>query len=106
MLPIHSKRESAANISRIYRFKTLLATHSDLKAEIEWLNPLALKHQKNYQIWHHRQSVINALGSCDGEHTLISQVLELDSKNYHVWSYRQWTVSKFGLWDDEQEWMF
>jgi protein farnesyltransferase/geranylgeranyltransferase type-1 subunit alpha len=77
-----------------------------MKTEIEWLNPLAVKHQKNYQIWHHRQSVIDALGSWDGEHTFIGQVLELDSKNYHVWSYRQWAVSRFGLWDDVQEWQF
>lgn len=42
--------ESAVN--RSYRAKTLLEMGSDLKEEIEWLNEIALKYQKNYQIWY------------------------------------------------------
>jgi protein farnesyltransferase/geranylgeranyltransferase type-1 subunit alpha len=83
----------------LYRARVLFATNADLKAEIEWLNPTALKFQKNYQIWHHRQMVVDKIGSPDGEVDFIGKMFELDSKNYHVWSYRQWLVKRFGLWD-------
>lgn len=66
---------------------------------MEWLNPVALKHLKNYQIWHHRQTMIDRLGDPTGEPEFLAQMFELDSKNYHVWSYRQWLVKRFALWD-------
>ncbi|OCK74820.1 farnesyltransferas-like protein [Lepidopterella palustris CBS 459.81] len=84
----------------LYRAKCLFTLSSDLKAEIAWLNPTALKHLKNYQIWHHRQTIIEKLDSADGEVTFISSMLEADSKNYHVWSYRQWLVRRFDLWHE------
>jgi protein farnesyltransferase/geranylgeranyltransferase type-1 subunit alpha len=77
----------------------LFHNECDLKAELEWLNPLALKFLKNYQIWHHRQMVVDKLGSCEGETDFIECMMEGDAKNYHVWSYRQWLVKRFGLWD-------
>lgn len=67
--------------------------------ELHWLNETALTHQKNYQIWHHRQLVVDRLDSPDGETDFIAQMFEQDSKNYHVWCYRQWLVKRFGLWD-------
>jgi len=36
---------------------------SDLRAELEWLNTTALKYIKNYQIWHHRQTLITLLAA-------------------------------------------
>ncbi|KAF1987732.1 protein prenylyltransferase [Aulographum hederae CBS 113979] len=83
----------------LYRARTLFTLNHDLYAEIAWLNPTALRHQKNYQIWHHRQTLINALDSADGEIPFLTQMFEKDSKNYHVWSYRQWLVKRFDLWD-------
>jgi hypothetical protein len=61
---------------------------------------------KNYQIWHHRHTIIDALGSPEGEPEFINTMLEQDSKNYHVWSYRQWLVKRFDLFDkpEELEW--
>jgi protein farnesyltransferase/geranylgeranyltransferase type-1 subunit alpha len=38
-------------LCRIYRAKILFALGKDLNEEIEWLNKVALKHLKNYQIW-------------------------------------------------------
>jgi protein farnesyltransferase/geranylgeranyltransferase type-1 subunit alpha len=63
------------------------------------MNPLALRHQKNYQIWHHRNLIIDKLGSPDGEAEFLALMFERDSKNYHVWSYRQWLVKRFNLWN-------
>lgn len=87
----------------MYRAKTLRELKADLRKEIEWLNPTALQHLKNYQIWHHRQTIVDALDSPEGEPDFISTMLEQDSKNYHVWSYRQWLVKRFNLFDKEEE---
>ena len=83
----------------LYRAKVLFANDCDLRNELLWLEPMSLKFQKNYQIWHHRQQVVERLGSCEGETAFIAKMFELDAKNYHVWSYRQWLVKRFGLWD-------
>lgn len=83
----------------LYRAQCLFALNSDLKAEIEWLNETALAHQKNYQIWHHRNLIIDKLGSPEGEAAFVEKMFELDAKNYHVWSYRQWLVKRFDLWE-------
>lgn len=90
-------------VPRLYRAKTLFELKASLHDEIAWLNPTALKHLKNYQIWHHRQTMINGIGSPAGEPDFISTMLEQDSKNYHVWSYRQWLVKRFDLFQDEEE---
>lgn len=84
---------------RLYRARVLLDQKRDLRAEIEWLNPIALKHLKNYQIWQHRQTVVDNLGDSTGEQDFICEMLEKDTKNYHVWSYRQWLVKRFDLFD-------
>jgi protein farnesyltransferase/geranylgeranyltransferase type-1 subunit alpha len=90
-------------IARLYRAKTLSELKSPLQDEIAWLNPTAMKHLKNYQIWHHRQTIIDALGSPEGEPDFIATMLEQDSKNYHVWSYRQWLVKRFDMFDSDEE---
>jgi protein farnesyltransferase/geranylgeranyltransferase type-1 subunit alpha len=98
------RRSTANTLScRLYRAKTLSKLNAPLHDEITWLNRTALKHLKNYQIWHHRQTIIDALGSPEGEADFIATMLEQDSKNYHVWSYRQWLVKRFALFDDEDE---
>ncbi|EON65013.1 hypothetical protein W97_04248 [Coniosporium apollinis CBS 100218] len=84
----------------LYRAKVLFNLNYDLRKEIDWLNDTALKHQKNYQIWQHRQTIINRLGSADGETAFIAKMFSKDPKNYHVWSYRQWLVRRFELWDE------
>ncbi|KAL6709676.1 CAAX geranylgeranyltransferase alpha subunit [Coniothyrium glycines] len=87
----------------LYRAKNVSQIGRPLQDEIAWLNPTALKHLKNYQIWHHRHTIIDALGSPEGEAEFISTMLEQDSKNYHVWSYRQWLVKRFDLFDEPEE---
>ncbi|EME39708.1 hypothetical protein DOTSEDRAFT_75377 [Dothistroma septosporum NZE10] len=83
----------------LYRAQTLFALDKNLKIELEWLNETALQHQKNYQIWHHRNLIVDRLGEVEGEAEFVERMFELDAKNYHVWSYRQWLVKRFSLWD-------
>ncbi|KAF4555340.1 Protein prenyltransferase alpha subunit-like protein [Elsinoe fawcettii] len=83
----------------LYRAKILASLGLDLKEEIIWLNAVALRHQKNYQIWHHRQFLLDKLNDPKGEIRFVNRMLAGDAKNYHVWSYRQWLVRRFGLWD-------
>ncbi|KAG8624031.1 hypothetical protein KVT40_009007 [Elsinoe batatas] len=83
----------------LYRAKILSSLDLDLNEEITWLNNIALRHQKNYQIWHHRQYLLDRIGNADGEIAFVNRMLAGDAKNYHVWSYRQWLVRRFGLWD-------
>lgn len=94
----------------LYRFKILTQLGLSIPDEIAWLNEVALQNLKNYQIWHHRQllmdhyyptiasdaDAVKRLGKSETD--FISTILEEDTKNYHVWSYRQYLVGKLGLW--------
>ena len=98
----------------LYRFELVEALHVPVDLEIEWLNKVALAHLKNYQIWHHRQNLlelaIQALPDdasaraaaveklARSEVAFLTRMLDADTKNYHVWSYRQRLVGKLGLW--------
>jgi len=89
-----------------------------LKGEIEYLDKVAVQHEKNYQIWHHRQMVMDRIGELLGERgkekgnpkvtemvkceqAFTGRMFDLDSKNYHVWSYRWVDITCSGLgWGD------
>lgn len=95
----------------LYRFKILSTLGLSVPEEMAWLNGVSLLHIKNYQIWHHRQLLLDSYypAAATDEDTIkqlsrsetafINQMLEEDSKNYHVWSYRQYLVEKLGMWD-------
>ncbi|KAF2156905.1 protein prenylyltransferase [Myriangium duriaei CBS 260.36] len=87
----------------LYRAKILTSLDRDMRQEIVWLNQVALAHQKNYQIWHHRQMLLDRINDPAGEIAFINRMLKGDAKNYHVWSYRQWLVRRFGLWTSTQD---
>ncbi|KAG5368133.1 Protein farnesyltransferase/geranylgeranyltransferase type-1 subunit alpha [Yarrowia sp. C11] len=102
-----------------YRIDTLKSFAADVKAgaadkdeklaalqqELSWVNDIAQASPKNYQIWPHRQQLLDLfeanpelLGeelTLDGEIELMDSLLSDDSKNHHVWSYRQWLVARF-----------
>ncbi|KJZ74987.1 hypothetical protein HIM_05473 [Hirsutella minnesotensis 3608] len=94
----------------LYRFKIISTLKLHVPDEIQWLNEVAMANLKNYQIWHHRQLLVDyyhpsiasdsdavkKLGRSETE--FITNILQEDSKNYHVWSYRQYLVGKLGLW--------
>ena len=88
-----------AVILRLYRAKVIFSNSLSLHKELQWLNETALQHQKNYQIWQHRQTIVDRLGDAGGEIEFLARMFESDAKNYHVWSYRQWLVRRFSLWD-------
>lgn len=99
----------------LFRASTLFALHSSLTAELSWVNGVALANQKNYQIWHHRQLIIDhlypsvahdrskVLELARSEADFMAQMFQQDSKNYHVWSYRQYLVRKLGLFPSQCE---
>ncbi|GFF28344.1 protein farnesyltransferase/ geranylgeranyltransferase type-1 subunit alpha [Aspergillus udagawae] len=91
----------------IYRAKNLFALGKDLNEEIEWLNKVALKHLKNYQIWHHRQVLMSSRAHFPTlpprELDFLMEMFAQDAKNYHVWTYRHWLVRHFKLWDYPRE---
>ncbi|KAJ3415275.1 hypothetical protein HDV05_005285 [Chytridiales sp. JEL 0842] len=83
------------------RQDTLLQISADLRIELDYITKIAEENPKNYQIWHHRQIVVEQLGDASGEIAFVNSMIDLDSKNYHAWSYRQWVVRHFNLWDSE-----
>ncbi|KAI0977495.1 prenyltransferase alpha subunit [Xylaria arbuscula] len=99
----------------LYRFDIVKALNIPIPDELEWLNTVSLEHLKNYQIWHHRQLLLDLHYStlqddadavaalAADEESFLADILKHDTKNYHVWSYRQYLVRKLGLWDAEAE---
>ncbi|KAI9010419.1 hypothetical protein CLU79DRAFT_710465 [Phycomyces nitens] len=84
-----------------YRQQVLFSIGSNLDKELDYMDSIAESQSKNYQIWHHRQVIVDRLGNGDRELDFINNILESDSKNYHAWSYRQWVVTHFDKWDEE-----
>lgn len=98
----------------LFRFKIVQALNIPLEDEFKWLNGVSLEHLKNYQIWHHRQLLLDHLYDkiaaqpdevkklARNEADFIRVMLEEDTKNYHVWSYRQYLVRKLGMWNPQE----
>lgn len=94
----------------LYRFKIISTLRLSIPDEIKWLDEVAMNNLKNYQIWHHRQLLMDyyypmiftddedVKKLAKSETDFIATMLAEDTKNYHVWSYRQYLVEKLGLW--------
>lgn len=92
----------------IWQYRALVLLHSPqlaqapggrdavLQSELRWLEELAHKNMKSYQVWQHRRLVVSALGHPGRELEFVAENLERDAKNYHTWGYRQWILSHFG----------
>lgn len=89
----------------VWFFRRILITHlnKNLKDELTFLNEVILKHQKNYQVWHHREWLVKAIGEIGDEKEFTADIIQLDSKNYHCWQHRQWFVPFFKAWEGERE---
>lgn len=99
----------------LFRAANIFAMKLPIPDEITWLNQIALENLKNYQIWHHRNLLVEhyhpsiasdppALASfATSEREFLTQILAEDTKNYHVWSYRSWMVGKLGVWGNPEE---
>ncbi|KAI0851616.1 protein prenylyltransferase [Daldinia vernicosa] len=98
----------------LYRLSIVQALNISIPDEIEWLNEVSLAHIKNYQIWNHRQQLMEhyypaivtvpseVADLANSERQFLEKMLQLDTKNYHVWSYRQYIVRKLGMWGDAE----
>lgn len=77
--------------------------NADLCVERDYIEQLAVRNSKNYQIWHHRRWVAEKLGpeAAERELEFTKKVLALDAKNYHAWSHRQWVLQALGGWENE-----
>ncbi|KAJ8130888.1 hypothetical protein O1611_g2744 [Lasiodiplodia mahajangana] len=99
----------------LYRFDIVKALNISIRTELEWLNEVSFEHLKNYQIWHHRQQLVDlyypeiqadekAISAFAlDEHNFLMQMLSKDTKNYHVWCYRQYLVRKLSQWESAYE---
>jgi protein farnesyltransferase/geranylgeranyltransferase type-1 subunit alpha len=71
----------------------IFALKENLTDELDFIDGIAESNTKNYQIYHHRQRIVDAMASAETadlarELDFASQLIEVDHKNYHVWSYR------------------
>lgn len=105
----------------LYRFSIIQFLDIPFLDELSWLNEVSLENQKNYQIWHHRQLLLDhyvptIADSPDeirrlakSERDFMMEMFAEDAKNYHVWSFRQYIVRKLNMWDEGEleslEWM-
>ncbi|KAI8058134.1 hypothetical protein BDF22DRAFT_23871 [Syncephalis plumigaleata] len=85
----------------LYRKDILLGIDADLEKELEFIARMANENPKCYQLWHHRQVIIEHMGDASRELAFIEGALKEDPKNFHAWSYRQWVIKTFGLWENE-----
>jgi len=85
-----------------YRQDILLQLNYDLKEELEKMEDAALEIMKCYQIWRHRQVLVDALNDPCEEMEFLKEVFACDAKNYHTWAYRQWLMNRFNLFDKSE----
>lgn len=84
-----------------YRRVLLKNLNKDLYTELEYVAKIIEDHPKNYQVWHHRQKIVEWLDDPSYELSFIEDILNLDSKNYHAWQHRQWVLRTYALWENE-----
>jgi len=85
-----------------YRQDILLQLNYDLKEELQKMEETTLETMKCYQIWHHRQVLVDALNDPCEEMDFLKIIFEYDAKNYHTWAYRQWLMVRFNLFDKSE----
>ncbi|KAJ1966044.1 CAAX geranylgeranyltransferase alpha subunit [Dipsacomyces acuminosporus] len=102
----------------VYRKKLVHGLNVSLEEELGWIAEIADMHPKCYQLWHHREAIVQSLlapkelaGKTQDERVasqairrelqFLASAIDEDSKNFHAWSYRQWLVRTYGIWDQE-----
>lgn len=80
---------SHAHILRHYRRFLLRNLQGvDLAAERDYIGGIIAQNLKNYQVWHHRQAVVELLNDGSQELEFTAAMLAEDAKNYHAWTHR------------------
>ena len=75
----------------------------DCLEELNWLDKIILKNQKNYQIWHHRKLLIEKINDVSHEKKILKEVFKIESKNFHAWTHRIWMIRRFNNIEGEFE---
>lgn len=88
-----------------YRRQCLRALGCNLVDELILMEQYCMEIPKNYQIWFHRQSLINDCKFVDHELELTEKILSDDSKNYHAWQHRQWVLQYTNDYSHELEYV-
>lgn len=82
-----------------FRYDCLKELGLDLDEELQYIQTMARESSKNYQLWHHRELIMQLHGLSQNDVSLekefLEEMLDEDSKNYHVWCYRQWLCKSF-----------
>lgn len=78
----------------------MFSLKNSLDEELEFIRAFTIETPKNYQLWQHRQIIVERMASSevasmDLEATKFQ--LSLDAKNIHCWQYRQWILRHFNL---------
>ncbi|KAH9388993.1 hypothetical protein TYRP_008342 [Tyrophagus putrescentiae] len=94
-----------------YRRVLLEKLGKNLVEELDYIEGVIAKNQKNYQVWEHYKYVLNEIKRKQSQDELdeqtlrvkqfIRSVLEDDSKNYHAWQQLQWLILDLSKWDGE-----
>lgn len=94
-----------------YRRVLLEKLGKNLVEELDYIEAVIAKNQKNYQVWEHYKYVLNEIKRKQSQEDLdeqtlrvklfIRSVLEDDSKNYHAWQQLQWLILDLSKWDGE-----
>jgi protein farnesyltransferase/geranylgeranyltransferase type-1 subunit alpha len=85
---LSDSRVLASPRRRQYRRECLKRLKSNLNDELDYLDGFSRDNPKNYQIWHHRRTVVEWLGNGDRELDFCNEVFKVDAKNYHAWAHR------------------
>jgi protein farnesyltransferase/geranylgeranyltransferase type-1 subunit alpha len=85
-----------------YRQRILLHLGYNLESELAFLRSLLEKTPKPYQLWCHRNWLIDRCEDPPDETEFAHFVLALDEKNFHAWSYFGWYADRFSKWS----WLF
>lgn len=73
----------------------------DVKEELDFVERLATIHPKNYQLWFHRQAIVEHFKEPGDEDRFTRKALMQEPKNYHAWGYRQFYLKQFDLFEGE-----
>lgn len=95
-----------------FRRKILFALKAHLEEEMQFIDDFTAETPKNYQLWQHRQVILERLSSPHFALTDLRATRLIltgqDAKNIHCWQYRQWLIGFFGLLNEvlEEEYQF
>ncbi|KAH0788108.1 Protein farnesyltransferase/geranylgeranyltransferase type-1 subunit alpha [Histomonas meleagridis] len=83
-----------------YRRKILEKLGYDSDEEILFTHEILEECLKSYQIWYHRQWVVDNQEEKPVDASLLSDRIQNDPKNFHAWSYALWLARRWNMYQD------